>query len=52
MSNFLDEGITNPNPVIYATISDVSGINTVGNGIGHDITGVMDDKVSEPDHSQ
>jgi hypothetical protein len=45
---FKDKGITNPNPVIYATISDVSGINTVGNGIGHDITGVIDGKVSEP----
>jgi hypothetical protein len=45
---FKDKGITNPNPVIYATISDASGINTVGNGIGHDITGVIDGKVSEP----
>ena len=44
----MDKGITNPNPVIYATISDASGINTVGNGIGHDITGVIDDNVSEP----
>ncbi len=45
---FKDKGITNPNPVIYATISDASGINTVGNGIGHDITGVIDGNVSEP----
>jgi hypothetical protein len=45
---FQDKGITNPNPVIYATISDASGINTVGNGIGHDITGVIDGNVSEP----
>jgi hypothetical protein len=45
---FKDKGIANPNPVIYATISDPSGINTVGNGIGHDITGVIDGKVSEP----
>jgi hypothetical protein len=46
--NFLDEGISNTNPVIYAVISDASGINTVGNGIGHDITGVLDNNVSEP----
>ncbi len=46
--HFDDKGITNPNPVIYATISDASGINTVGNGIGHDITGVIDGNVSEP----
>lgn len=45
---FNDKGITNPNPVIYARISDASGINTVGNGIGHDITGVIDGNVSEP----
>lgn len=45
---FADKGITNPNPVIYALISDASGINTVGNGIGHDITGVIDGRVSEP----
>jgi hypothetical protein len=46
--NFLDEGISNTNPVIFAVISDASGINTVGNGIGHDITGVLDDNVSTP----
>ncbi len=46
--NFLNEGITNPNPVIFAKISDASGINTVGNGIGHDVTGVVDDLVSDP----
>jgi hypothetical protein len=45
---FKDKGITNPDPIIYAVISDASGINTVGNGIGHDITGVIDGKVSEP----
>jgi hypothetical protein len=45
---FADRGISNTDPVIYAVISDASGINTVGNGIGHDITGVLDDRVSEP----
>jgi len=39
---FNNEGITSPNPVIYAKINDESGINTIGNGIGHDITGVID----------
>ncbi|HJZ40603.1 MAG TPA: type IX secretion system sortase PorU [Bacteroidales bacterium] len=46
--NFNNSGITNTSPVIYALISDESGINTVGNGIGHDITGVIDGRVSEP----
>jgi len=46
--HFKDQGITSPNPVIYALISDESGINMVGNGIGHDITGVIDGRVSDP----
>ena len=45
---FNDRGITNPNPVIYAEIKDESGINTIGNGIGHDITGIIDGNVSNP----
>lgn len=46
--NFLDLGISNTNPVIYAEINDASGINTVGNGIGHDITGILDNDASNP----
>ncbi len=46
--NFLDQGISNTNPVIYAEINDASGINTVGNGIGHDITGILDNDASNP----
>jgi hypothetical protein len=45
---FDNKGITNPNPVIFATITDESGINTIGNGIGHDITGVIDGEVAHP----
>jgi hypothetical protein len=45
---FNDQGITNPNPVIYAKITDESGINTIGNGIGHDITAIIDDDVAHP----
>lgn len=45
---FISKGITDPNPVIYARISDESGINTIGNGIGHDITGIIDENVSDP----
>jgi len=39
---FIDGGITDENPVLLALVSDESGINTVGNGIGHDITAVLD----------
>ncbi|NOZ45339.1 MAG: type IX secretion system sortase PorU [Chlorobi bacterium] len=40
--NFIYGGTTNNEPTILAVLSDSSGINTVGNGIGHDITAVLD----------
>jgi len=39
---FVNGGITDENPVLLALVSDENGINTVGNGIGHDITAVLD----------
>jgi hypothetical protein len=39
---FVEGGITDENPVLLALISDENGINTVGNGIGHDITAILD----------
>jgi hypothetical protein len=46
--NFRSGGITNQTPVLLADVSDSSGVNTVGNGIGHDITAVLDNKTSTP----
>lgn len=46
-TNFVSGGITDQNPVLLAIVSDSSGINTVGNGIGHDITAVVDDNTKE-----
>ena len=43
-SNFIFGGITNQNPVLFAKITDENGINTVGNGIGHEIIGTLDGK--------
>lgn len=40
--NFFDGGITNEKPILIAKLSDISGINTVGNGIGHDISLTID----------
>ena len=40
--NFTAGGLTSEAPIIYARLSDSSGINTVGNGIGHDITALID----------
>lgn len=41
-TNFIDGGITDENPVGLALLFDESGINVVGNGLGHDIVGVLD----------
>jgi hypothetical protein len=46
--NFINGGITDRNPVIFARISDESGINTTGSGIGHDIVGILDGDVRKP----
>jgi len=40
--NFANGGITDPNPTLIAKISDNFGINTTGNGIGHDLTAILD----------
>jgi len=45
---FVSGGITNQNPVLLAYVTDESGINTVGNGIGHDITAILDDDSQNP----
>ncbi len=43
-SAFRSGGITDENPVLYVEVSDEHGINTTGNGIGHDITATLDDQ--------
>lgn len=37
---------TSKNPTLLAFLSDENGINTVGTGIGHDITAILDDDYS------
>jgi hypothetical protein len=39
---FVNGGITNKNPKLLVYLSDSSGINTSGNGIGHDIVASID----------
>lgn len=41
-TKFVYGGLTNESPDIYSILKDENGINTVGNGIGHDITAVLD----------
>jgi hypothetical protein len=42
-TNFASGGITDNNPKILALVYDDNGINTTGNGIGHDITAMLND---------
>lgn len=44
--DFTSGNRTSKSPVLLAFLSDENGINTVGNGIGHDITAVLDDDYS------
>ncbi len=41
-SSFRNGGITDESPVLLAYIHDQLGVNTIGNGIGHDITAYID----------
>jgi hypothetical protein len=40
--NFVNGSITNENPILIVKLSDSSGINTAGTGIGHDIIATLD----------
>lgn len=46
--SFVDGGITDENPVFLANVVDENGINTTGNGIGHDITLIIDGQTAKP----
>ena len=45
---FVDGGISNETPVLYLKLYDESGINTVGNGIGHDLMAILDEESANP----
>jgi hypothetical protein len=47
-AKFVTGGITNEKPDLFAMLKDDNGVNTVGNGIGHDIVAVLD---ANTDHS-
>jgi hypothetical protein len=47
-TTFVNGGITNENPILLALVFDESGINTVGNSIGHDITAILDGNSDNP----
>ena len=47
-NKFISGSVTGPEPVLLAYVTDESGINMVGNGIGHDITAVLDNNTQVP----
>ena len=47
-TNFVFGGITDENPKLLAFVFDEHGINTVGNGIGHDIVATLDENSTNP----
>ncbi|MBT2620441.1 MULTISPECIES: type IX secretion system sortase PorU [Chryseobacterium] len=44
-TNFADGGITDQNPMLLACVTDDTGINSTGAGIGHDITVYLDGQI-------
>ncbi len=44
---FVSGGITNPDPFLFAKVSDSGGVNTVGSGIGHDIAVMLDNNTDK-----
>ena len=47
-TNFVFGGTTNENPILLAFLNDSNGINTVGNGIGHDLVAILDNDNENP----
>jgi hypothetical protein len=47
-SLFRNGGLTGTNSLLYAIITDKSGINVSGNNVGHDLTAVLDGAIETP----
>jgi hypothetical protein len=45
---FVSGGLSDTRPILLARLRDENGINTVGNGIGHDLTAVIDNDSQQP----
>jgi hypothetical protein len=40
--NFVNKGLTNSSPTLIVKLKDELGINTTGNGVGHDLVAILD----------
>ncbi len=47
-TTFISGGVTNTEPILIAQLKDENGVNTVGNGIGHDLTAILDNDTQNP----
>jgi hypothetical protein len=45
---FKQGGLTGSNTLLYAILEDETGINVSGNGVGHDLTAVLDGDIANP----
>lgn len=46
-TTFVNKGLTGSKPLLIVKLADENGINIARSGIGHEITGVIDEKTSE-----
>ena len=46
--NFANGGLTDTKPLFIAKVTDENGVNTSGNGIGHDIILILDGNTASP----
>jgi hypothetical protein len=44
---FVPGGITNPDPILFLKLKDEYGINTTGNGVGHDLVAILNNDEKE-----
>lgn len=47
-NNFVNGGITSQTPLLVVEATDEYGINTVGNGVGHDLIAILDGDNANP----
>jgi hypothetical protein len=45
--NFVFGGMTDADPQLLVHVSDSNGINTIGSGIGHDLTAIIDQQTNQ-----
>jgi len=46
--SFVYGGLTNNTPLLIVNLNDDNGINTVGRGIGHDLTALLNENTAQP----